>query len=159
MGQQHEARTAVILFTLRCGESHEFDAWFPDGGSFDAQAREGSVVCPVCGDNSVEKAPMAPRISKPAATPASKPEAPPAEAEGKAKVAAMDPKTVAKFRRFVEDNCEHVGERFPEEARKIHYGETDERGIYGEASNDDAREMIDEGISIFPLPWRGRHDA
>src|SRR4051794_15119234 len=130
----------MILFTLRCSSDHEFEAWFRDGDGFEAQQRAREIACPHCGDTEVEKAVMAPNIARsrdkaPALTPA----------QMKAALVAM--------RKQVEANCDYVGERFAEEARRIHYGEADPHGIYGEATNDEARELADEGIEIGQVPW------
>ncbi len=133
----------MILFDLKCADGHVFEAWFRDGETFDAQAAAGGVACPVCGDIGVAKAPMAPNVAR---------KAPMREAEQSAdKLRAL--------REHVEKTCEHVGERFPEEARKIHYGERDKRNIYGEASLDEARALHDEGIEFGWLPFGPRHDS
>ncbi len=107
----------MILFTLRCTNKHEFEAWFRDGDSFEAQRAAGEVSCPVCGDSSVDKAVMAPRLSRSRdATPS-----PAAMAEMR--------KALVEMRRQIETHCDYVGPRFAEEARRIHYGETDAHGI------------------------------
>jgi len=125
----------MIRFSLRCKSDHEFEGWFRDNDGFEAQQQAGEIACPECGDTEIEKALMAPAISRgrgkaPAPTPA----------QMKAMLLAM--------RRQVETNCDYVGERFAEEARRIHYGETDPHGIYGEASEDESRELADEGIEF-----------
>ena len=111
----------MILFTLRCAQGHEFEGWFRNGDGFDVQQKAGEVACPVCGDTSVEKAVMAPRLGRsrdslPAITP------------------AQFRAALVEMRRQVESHCDYVGNRFAEEARRIHYGEIDPHGIYGEAS-------------------------
>ena len=130
----------MILFTLRCASGHEFDAWFRNGDGFEAQQRAGEIGCPHCGDSDVDKALMAPNISRSRDKPPA-----PSPAMMKAALIAM--------RRQVEANCDYVGERFAEEARRIHYGEADPHGIYGEASSDEARELVDEGIQVGCIPW------
>jgi hypothetical protein len=136
----------MILFTLRCAAGHEFDGWFRDGESFEAQQKAGEVACPDCGDVQVEKALMAPRIGR-----------------SRDKTPAMSPAqmraALVELRRQVETNCDYVGERFAEEARRIHYREVDPHGIYGEASADESRELAEEGISFGRIPWVPTTDA
>jgi hypothetical protein len=131
----------MILFTLRCSSEHQFEAWFRDGGTFEAQQQAGEVACPHCGDSKVEKAPMAPNIGR--SREAKGPPISPAQ---------MRAMLVAK-RQQVEQNCDYVGERFAEEARRIHYGEVDPHGIYGEATNDESAALVDEGIEFGRIPW------
>jgi hypothetical protein len=128
----------MILFTLRCAHSHEFEGWFRDGDSFEAQQQAGEIACPECGDASIEKAVMAPRLAR------SK-ETGPSPAQFRAALVEM--------RRQIESKCDYVGERFAEEARRIHYGEADAHGIYGEASEKESRELADEGIKFGRIPW------
>ena len=140
----------MILFDLKCSSDHVFEAWFPDSGSFEKQVKAKTVECPVCGDTKVVKALMAPRIS----TKSNK-----SDADGKrtAVMSADDQgKAVAllrELREHVETNCDYVGPEFPEEARKIHYGETEQRNIYGEATIDEAQAMLEEGVEISQIPW------
>jgi len=135
----------VIVYSLQCSKGHAFEGWFKDSSAYDAQAADGKLVCPVCDSRKVDKAPMAPAL-------------PSAVGERKsAAVSAPDElrkmrQFVAGVRKYVEDNAEYVGPRFPEEARKIHYGETEERHIYGEASLEEARDLIEEGVDVAPLP-------
>jgi hypothetical protein len=136
----------MILFTLRCAAGHEFEGWFRDGDGFADQQKAGEIACPNCGDAQVEKAVMAPRIGR-----------------SREKTPAMSPAqmraALVELRRQVETNCAYVGERFAEEARRIHYGEADPHGIYGEASADESRELAEEGISFGRIPWVSRSDA
>ena len=139
----------MIRYDLICADDHEFDGWFSDSASFDKQLAAGIVECPVCGTSSVQKALMAPGIpaksnakAEPRAVMQNAPNSPAAE--------MVD--MIRKLRKHVEDNSEYVGPRFAEEARKIHYEETEARGIYGEASLDEARELNEEGIDVQPLP-------
>ncbi len=136
----------MILFTLRCAAGHEFEGWFRDGDGFEAQHKAGEIACPDCGDAQVEKALMAPRIGR------SRDKAP-APSPTQLRAALVE------LRRQVETNCDYVGERFAEEARKIHYGEVDPRGIYGEASADESRELAEEGVSFGRIPWVAPSDA
>ncbi len=147
----------MICFSLHCANDHTFEGWFRDGATFDRQAEEGSVACPTCGDSSVRKAMMAPAVVRSssravvARTEAPPPTAAPPQLPDHAKAAVMIA-MVRKMREHVEKNFENVGERFPEEARRIHYGEAEEREIFGQATIEDAQELIEEGISVRPLP-------
>ncbi len=130
----------MIVYNLKCRNSHEFEGWFRDSAAFDAQAKGGKLVCPVCDSKKVEKAPMAPAVS------GTKKKASSAEELKQMR------QFVSGWRKFVTENAEYVGPRFPEEARKIHYGEVEEKHIYGEASVEEAKELIEEGIDVAPLP-------
>jgi len=131
----------VIVYSLRCAEDHLFESWFKDSNAFDEQAADDKLMCPVCMSRKVEKAPMAPSL--------------PARV-GERKSAPEEMRKVRQFmtglRKYVEDNAEYVGPKFPEEARKIHYGEADSRHIYGEATLTEAKELIEEGVDVAPLP-------
>ena len=129
----------MILFTLRCAQGHEFEAWFRDGDGFEAQQKAGEIACPECGDSSVEKAVMAPRLTRSRQVPAISP--------------AQFRAALIEMRRQVETDCDYVGSRFAEEARRIHYGEIDPHGIYGEATDEESRELDDEGIKFGRMPW------
>jgi hypothetical protein len=131
----------MILFTLRCANKHEFEAWFRDGDSFEAQQAAVEISCPVCGDSSVDKAVMAPRLTKSR-------DAPPSIAS----IVEMR-KALVELRRQIETHCDYVGPRFAEEARRIHYGETDAHGIYGETTESESRALADEGIKFGQIPW------
>jgi len=137
----------MILFTLRCPQGHEFEGWFRDSSGFEAQQNAAEIACPHCGDTSVEKAVMAPRLRR------SRQTGPPAVALAETR------KALTELRRQIETNCDYVGGRFAEEARRIHYGETDPHGIYGEASNEESRALADEGISFGKIPWIPYNDA
>jgi hypothetical protein len=136
----------MIHFSVRCSAGHEFEGWFRDGDAFEAQQQSGEIVCPHCGDNSVEKALMAPALGR---SHKSGPPVSPAQMRA----------ALVELRRQVEANCDYVGPRFAEEARRIHYGETDPRGIYGEASQEESKELSDEGISFGRIPWVSPTDA
>ncbi|HUC72723.1 MAG TPA: DUF1178 family protein [Stellaceae bacterium] len=137
----------MILFTLRCTNGHEFEAWFRDGAGFEAQHAAGEIACPHCGDTSVEKAVMAPRLAR------SREAVPPEVA------LAQMRKTLSEMRRQIENHCDYVGPRFAEEARRIHYGETDPHAIYGEATDAESRDLVDEGIKFGQIPWVPRTDG
>src|SRR5262245_4478493 len=155
----------MILYRLRCSQGHEFESWFKDSKTYERQEKKSLIGCAVCGDSKVARAVMAPRIGKPgkkaeqAETPAA-PAATPTPTPQQKQMAALTkhlPKemreTLLKLREQVEKNCEHVGDKFAEEARKIHYGESDKRGIYGETSDEEAEELAEEGIEFGRLPW------
>lgn len=151
----------MIRYTLICDNGHEFESWFPSSGGFEEQARRGFVTCPACNSAKVERAIMAPNVARSdlGARPAEpSPEAPAPAAASPAPVALMSDKEKA-FREMltalhqhVHENAEHVGERFADEALKIHHGEAESRAIYGEATADDARMLHEEGVDFLPLP-------
>lgn len=132
----------MISFNIRCSKDHEFEGWFRDSATFDSERKKRRITCPICGDAKVEKALSAPNIST-----GEKRDAARSEQAREMRTALRE------FRRNVEQNAENVGDRFAEEARKIHYGETEKRGIYGEASMDEAKELADEGVPFTPIPW------
>jgi len=155
----------MILFELRCDKDHHFEGWFRDGRGYEAQTKAGKLVCPVCGSRRVKKAMMAPRIGKGARAksakvettnlpvPAPAPVPPPQQAEMKAVQMLRD------LRKQIEANCDYVGPEFAEEARKIHYGEAEARGIYGETSAEEAEALDEEGIEFARVPWVPRQDS
>jgi hypothetical protein len=129
----------VIAYSLRCHKGHEFEGWFRNSAAFDEQSGSGHLLCPSCNSAKIEKAIMAPAVSGTKKT-AKKP----------------DPKQMRQFatglRKYVQENADYVGPKFAEEARKIHYGEVPERQIYGEASQREAQELVDEGVDVALLP-------
>lgn len=138
----------MIRFALQCDQGHAFDAWFSSGDSYDEQREARAVVCPDCGSHAVEKAPMAPAVLR--GKDASKGEsvsAGPGDKERKQTYAVFKG-----LREYLKANAEDVGQAFPEEARKIHYGDSDARSIYGEATADEAKSLDEEGIPVVPLP-------
>ncbi|MXN65188.1 DUF1178 family protein [Stappia sp. GBMRC 2046] len=153
----------MIHYALSCASGHEFDGWFRNSSDFEGQAERGLVVCPICGASEVRKRLMAPAVSKgtggtsavkgmPADTVPDPKDGAPAPA---ATLSGVDPKIMEKLRalkREIVSKADYVGSDFAEEARKIHYGEAEERGIYGEASRESVRELTDEGIPVLPLP-------
>jgi hypothetical protein len=148
----------MIRYTLSCERGHEFESWFANSGAYDKQAKRGLVTCPICNSVKVEKTIMAPRLARTdVAEPASPSAAPPA-VPAKAPVAMMSPperelrQKLKELRDHVTKNANYVGTKFPEEARKIHYGETEHRSIYGEASPEEAKSLHEEGIEFHPLP-------
>jgi hypothetical protein len=161
----------MIHYQLRCADDHAFDGWFKDSDAFDMQAKAGFVECPACGSAKVRRALMAPAIPKkgrPARTKAVAAEpapAPPAPVQPAADAVAAGPipaqvlAMLQRVRAEVEKQCDYVGTDFAEEARRIHRGDADARGIYGEASADDAEALKDEGIDITRVPWVPRADG
>jgi len=130
----------MIAYQLRCDGGHEFEGWFGSSVAFDEQAAGGKLLCPICASKKVEKAPMAPSVA------GTKKSARPAEELKKMR------QFMTGMRKYVEANADYVGSTFPEEARKIHYGEVEERHIYGEATLQEAKELIEEGVDVAPLP-------
>jgi hypothetical protein len=157
----------MIHYQLRCSAGHEFDGWYKDSAAFDRLVAGGMVDCPVCGDSKVGRALMAPRIAKgrpdaPPPGPAASPAAMPAGGERQVAAGPMPAQVIAllqKLRAEVEKNCDYVGPDFADEARRMHRGESAHRGIYGEASPDEAEALRDEGIEIGQLPWVPRADG
>jgi hypothetical protein len=129
----------VIVYSLRCKNSHEFEGWFRDSASFDDQLGDGSLCCPTCNSRQVEKGIMAPAVAAGRA------------ADQRRETGSMR-QFVTGLRKYVQDNAEYVGPKFAEEARRIHYGETLDRHIYGETSAEEAQALTDEGVDVAPLP-------
>ena len=138
----------MIAYSLVCKDGHEFEGWFADSTAYSAQEKAGDLICPVCGDASVSKAVMAPAVLTSVTKAKGRSVAPPPQASEQQKLRQF----AAGFRKYVEENADYVGPQFPEEARKIHYGETEARHIYGESTLGEAKELIEEGIEIAPLP-------
>lgn len=140
----------MIRYDLTCDQEHTFEGWFSDSAAFDAQAERGELGCPVCDSTAITKALMAPRVG----TKGNRKDG------QQAAMAAQGQVQVRKFlqsvRSHVEQNSEHVGEKFPEEARKIHYGEKDQRNIYGDATVEEVKDLRDEGIEVAAVPWPDR---
>ncbi len=141
----------MIVFELVCSNGHRFETWFPNSAAYDTQSATGKIACPFCADNRIAKAPMAPHVARSAAK--TRPHGEKAEdaASGMARA-------VKELKRYVKENCDYVAGDFPEEARRIHYGESERRGIYGEASDKDASALKDEGIEVRRIPWFSRQD-
>jgi hypothetical protein len=129
----------MIKYDLRCANGDEFEAWFASIADYDKQAEAGLVECPHCGDRHVEKAPMAPAVVT-------------GRAKDARKERAVAMAMAAKVREHIRDNFDYVGDKFAEEARKMHQGEADERAIWGEATPEEAEALAEEGIPASPLP-------
>jgi hypothetical protein len=153
----------MIRYSLHCEREHSFESWFQSSSAYDSQVRRKLVTCPVCGSAKVEKAIMAPQIvSKkgredvaPAPVPAPVPAAEAPSPGSTPLLMAQERELRAKLKELrdhIVKNADNVGERFPNEARKMHYGDIEHRPIYGEASPDEARALIDEGVEVSPLP-------
>ena len=196
----------MILYRLTCACTHGFEAWFKDGATYELQAANREIVCPLCGDTRIRKAPMAPRILRrsgpdraenppqstqgaapgPDKSGAGSPALPPPAASSSSSGPPLpapplptpslpgppspgDPVRTAflaqlhtalrALRQNVETHCDYVGERFADEARRIHYGETDPRGIYGETTPEEAEELRDEGVAFQQIPWLPRNHS
>lgn len=155
----------MIRYALNCDKGHGFESWFADSATFDKQAKRGLVSCPQCGSGKVEKAIMAPRLTS-GKKRKGRAEAAPALRDAPAATPAPDAAPVAmispqeqEFRTKLKElhdhltkNADNVGTKFPEEARKMHYGEIEHRSIYGEASPKDVKELVEEGVELHPLP-------
>jgi hypothetical protein len=162
----------MIRYRLKCEKRHEFEAWFANSAAFDRQAKRGQIACPRCGTAKVHKSLMAPNIIKGVKRARAEKGAAKVVEKAAEQVAAEPPaiapqplaethrlaahgelaKAMRKLRTEIEAKSEYVGPRFPEEARKIHYEEAPPRGIYGEATREEAQALSEEGIEFFPLP-------
>ena len=142
----------MIVFDLFCKEGHRFESWFRSGAAFERQQVEGAIECPLCGSHAIAKAPMAPHVAHAAEAAANKK----AGADGGPPAEMLE--ALRQLRRHIEENCDYVGPSFPDEARRIFYGEIEGRGIYGEANLNDAVALRDEGIEVQPLPWLHRRN-
>lgn len=153
----------MIRYALHCDRDHQFESWFQSSSAYDSQVKRKLVTCPICGSTKVDKAIMAPRIvgkkgrgpatppPEPAATPAS--EAAPSGSTSLMMAQERELRAKLKeLRDHIVKNADNVGERFANEARAMHYGDKEHRPIYGEASPDEAKSLIDEGIEVSPLP-------
>lgn len=176
----------MIRYTLQCQDRHRFEAWFPNSAAFDTQAAAGVVTCPECGSQSVEKAIMAPRIGRSGGDPdvgdgmpAGAPDvgetlpAPEGPAGGPGSpvpegapmgvpvmtVSSKLREALHEMKRYVEAHAENVGDSFAREARKIHSGESEERNIYGETTDEEAEELREEGVPFGRIPWPKSSDA
>jgi hypothetical protein len=175
----------MILYDLKCRKEHVFETWFRDSAAYEEQVAAGAISCPTCGSRKIEKALMAPRLGKSgrnrdargdAGEGAARQKAPgdsapggsaPGGSEGKMATRAVKETAetaelmghLRELRKKVEDNCDYVGGEFAEEARKIHYGEEDPRNIYGETSDEQAKELHEEGVTFNRIPWAPRQDS
>ena len=157
----------MIVFDVKCSKDHVFEGWFSSSAGFAEQVAAGEVACPICGDLGIEKALMAPNVATTKSTAKGvTPAQAPTSAPVPAPVSAPDTVTLAQqkeqagqvmammraMREHVEQNFDHVGPKFADEAKKIHYGEAEKRNIYGQATRAEAEELLEEGIEFGPLP-------
>jgi hypothetical protein len=148
----------MIRYALNCDRGHAFESWFANSAAYDKQAKRALIACPVCDSTKVAKAIMAPRLGRTEAAATETAPAPPQPAPQPVPLPVMSPperelrKKLKELREHITKNADYVGARFPEQARKIHYGEIEHRSIYGEASPDEAKELHEEGIEFHPLP-------
>ncbi|MEM7291097.1 MAG: DUF1178 family protein [Pseudomonadota bacterium] len=137
----------MIKYALICDKEHEFEAWFASSDDYEMQRKRGFLDCPSCGSSKIEKMLMAPGVSGTKKT-----------GGGQVSVTSMPEmpaqmvEQLREIKKYVEANSENVGERFPEEARKIHYGEAEARGIYGKANLEEAASLAEEGVNVMPIP-------
>jgi hypothetical protein len=152
----------MIHYRLRCAKGHAFESWFQSSSAYEAQEKRNLVSCPVCGSSKVERDIMAPQIASKKGRESAVPSPPPAEPPPSTPptpstqlMMAQERELRAKLKELrdhIVKNADNVGERFPNEARKMHYGDIEHRPIYGEASPEEARALIDEGVEVAPLP-------
>ena len=152
----------MIHYNLRCAKGHAFESWFQSSSAYEVQEKRKLVSCPVCGSTKVERAIMAPQIVSTKGRGQTPPAPAPAPTTTEVAAPASTPLLMAQeqelrtklkeLRDHIVKNADNVGERFPNEARKMHYGDIEHRPIYGEASPDEAKALIDEGVEVMPLP-------
>ena len=153
----------MIHYQLQCGQSHGFDGWFKDSASFEKQAKRGLIECPECGGTDVERALMAPALTRREALPvpvaAAEPPAPAAEKSAAVRLPAQMMAVLQKIRAEIEKNCDYVGPDFADQARAMHRGEVEAKPIYGETSDEQAESLAEEGIEVAKVPWVPRADG
>lgn len=150
----------MIVFDLKCPDQHVFEAWFRDSKTFERQRKAGSIACPVCGSARIDKAPMAPNVATrkgrdeaPVATEAGDTAVMPDPREAHPSREVMARAYASAVREHIRKNFDDVGDKFADEARKIHYGETDKRNIHGRATKDQAKALADEGVEFSTVPF------
>ncbi len=132
----------MIKYQLTCDLNHEFEGWFRNSDDFDTQSDEGLIECPSCGSEEVRKAVMAPAVKRRSGS----------RDERLSAIKNEIIQAAGRARDYVEKNFDYVGDKFPEEARKIHYGESKKRGIFGEATRTEVQDLVTEGVKVAPLP-------
>jgi hypothetical protein len=140
----------MIKYALACEHEHTFEGWFGSSGDYDDQQSRGLLECPVCGTKAVRKQIMAPAVTGTKAT---------ATPEERAQARAMMMQAVRQVREHVEENFDYMGDSFADEARAIHEGRSEERGIYGEATPKEVRALIEDGVRVAPLPSKPPEDS
>lgn len=149
----------MISFDLRCPHDHVFEAWFSNSDAYEEQAKNGELLCPICGSVDLEKSLMSPNVSVGGDRAPAAPKAQLPAASGGSEKGAELMRLARAVRGQVEQNFEHVGAAFAEEAKKIHFGETEHRDIYGEMTPDEAVDLRDDGVEFGVLPWPTKEDA
>ena len=147
----------MILYQLRCSSGHEFEGWFPNSAAYDTQVKSGDIACPHCSNINISKAIMAPNIS-PARSKSKITFEQSSEKNSLSEIKKSVLDSIDFMRKKIEDSCDNVGENFAEEARRIHYGEAEERGIYGKATEEEVIDLDDEGIEFYKIPDRRSRD-
>ena len=150
----------MIKYSLICDKEHAFEGWFSSGQDFDAQQKRNLVTCPICESGKIEKSLMAPSISTSKSKAVDVPSSEPEPSNDTLQTAATDVPEgfseamtkIRELRDYIRANSDDVGAKFPDEARKIHYGDAQKRGIYGQASPQDVKELVEEGVEVMPLP-------
>ncbi len=145
----------MIQYTLKCSQEHRFDSWFQSADAYDKLKSAGMVVCSICGDDSIEKAMMAPRVrpSRAAAAPHAEPSVEKPPVPSLSAPATPAEQALSELKKKIEANSDYVGKDFVSEARAIHEGEAPSRAIYGEAKLEEAKALIEEGVPVAPLPF------
>ena len=177
----------MIVFDLKCEENHVFEAWFQNSDTYETQAKNGQIECPYCGSSSISKSVMSPNISAKSnssaksksedmasreigskdmvsgdhliSASANVPDTMAASAEDVKRALDHMHTTMKKFRNHVKNECEYVGEKFADEARAIHEGTAENRGIYGEATLEETEELLNDGIEVLPVPGLDKLDS
>ena len=155
----------MIHYQLRCSQSHGFDGWFKDSASFEQQAERGLIECPEWGGTQIERALMAPAVAKRTSEPvsAAAPATPPRDASSQKVATGQIPAqmlaALQRIRAEVEKNCDYVGPDFADQARAMHRGEVEPKGIYGETTDEQAESLAEDGISVAKIPWVPRADG
>ena len=137
----------MIKYSLICEQNHDFEVWFGSSEDYETQRKRGFIECPVCGSSKVSKALMTPGV---AGTKKNKSEQIPMAATPQMPIEMVE--KLREIKSHIEKTSENVGDKFPEEARKIHYGESEARGIYGKASIEEAANLMEEGVGVMPIP-------
>ena len=150
----------MIRYSLKCSDGHAFESWFRDSAAYDSLRAAGQVTCATCGSPQVDKALMTPAVAVrgEAALPAVPSPAPAPQPALSAPPDSPMHRALAALRAEIEANADYVGPRFAQEARKMHEGEAEHRAIWGEATGEEARALVEDGVPVAPLPWLVRRD-
>lgn len=149
----------MIRYTLRCDDGHAFESWFASSAAYDALETAGQLACAVCGSAAVSKALMTPAVAAPGRSdPAAAPDPAPMTTALSAPVDSRVARALAALRAEIEAKADYVGPRFAQEARRIHAGEAEERAIWGQATGEEARALVEDGVPVAPLPFFPRRD-